>query len=275
MPFTSLLIANRGEIAIRIARAAANLGLRPVVVFSQDDALSLHVRKADAAEALPGSGPAAYLSVEAILAAAERTGCDAIHPGYGFLSENASFARRVADAGLTFVGPAPAHLALFGDKSAARTLAERCGVPVAAGTRAPTSLAEARAFVRAHGASMVKAAAGGGGRGMRIVQDETALGPVFERCASEATAAFGNGDLYLERLVRPARHVEVQVIGDGSGRVTHLWERECTLQRRHQKLIEVAPSPSLSPILRGRVIGAALRMAEAVRYASLGTFEFL
>lgn len=275
MPLSSLLIANRGEIAIRIARAAANLGLRPVVVFSEDDALSLHVRKADAAEALPGSGPAAYLSIEAILAAAGCAGCDAIHPGYGFLSENAAFSRRVREAGLTFVGPTPDHLALFGDKSAARALAERCGVPVAAGTHAPTSLAEARAFVRAHGASMVKAVAGGGGRGMRVVQDEAAIGPAFDRCASEATGAFGNGDLYLERLIRPARHIEVQVIGDGNGRVAHLWERECTLQRRHQKLIEVAPSPSLSPMLRERIVAAALRMAEAVRYASLGTFEFL
>ncbi|HYD70081.1 carboxyl transferase domain-containing protein [Azospirillum sp.] len=278
MPFSSLLIANRGEVAVRIARAASEADLRTVAVYAEEDARSLHVRKANTAVALPGRGAAAYLSMDAILAAARDTGCGAVHPGYGFLSENAAFAERCAEAGVRFVGPRPEVLALFGDKVRAKALAAACDVPLAAGTTGPTGLEEARAFLDSlgpGGAVMIKAVAGGGGRGMRIVRGPAELEEAYERCSSEALAAFGNAEVYVEQLVADARHIEVQVAGDGTGRVSHLWERECTLQRRHQKLVEVAPSPSLPEELRRAIIGAALRMAEAARYDSLGTFEFL
>jgi len=273
-----LLIANRGEIAIRIARAAAECGLRTVAIFSEDDARSLHVRRADEARPLRGSGPSAYLDIAQVIAVAREAGCDAVHPGYGFLSENAGFARACAEAGLVFVGPPPAVLELFGDKTAARALARGCGVPVPAGTSGPTGLAEAQDFLASlgpGGAVMVKAVAGGGGRGMRVAASATELAEVWERCRAEARTAFGRDDLYVEELIRDARHIEVQVAGDGSGHVMHLGERECTIQRRHQKLVEVAPSPSLTDALRARIAEAALRMAERVRYAGLGTFEFL
>ncbi|MBX9702189.1 MAG: ATP-grasp domain-containing protein, partial [Acetobacteraceae bacterium] len=274
MPFQRLLIANRGEIAIRIARAAAELGIATVVVHSRDDAASLHVLRADGAQALNGAGPAAYLDIAGIIAAARAAGCDAVHPGYGFLSENAGFARACAEAGLVFVGPTPEVLDLFGDKTAAREFAAACGVPVAAGTAVATP-EEAQAFLARHGAVMIKAAAGGGGRGMRVATTREDLAAAWERCAAEARTAFGRGDLYLEALIRQARHIEVQVAGDGTGRVAHLGERECTIQRRHQKILEVAPSPSLTPAVRERILQAALTMAERVRYRALGTFEFL
>jgi acetyl/propionyl-CoA carboxylase alpha subunit/acetyl-CoA carboxylase carboxyltransferase component len=276
MSVTRLLIANRGEIAIRIARAAAELGMHTVAVFSEDDAASLHLRKTDETRALRGRGAAAYLDIEQIIALAKDAGCDAIHPGYGFLSENARFARRCAEQGIRFVGPDADTLDLFGDKVKARALAQRHQVPVLAGTASATSLEQAQAFLASlnGGAMMIKAVAGGGGRGMRSVQRAQDVAAAYARCRSEALAAFGNADVYVEQLVACARHIEVQVIGDGHG-VTHLWERECTLQRRHQKLIEVAPSPTLPHPLQRRIIDAALRMAEATRYASLGTFEFL
>ncbi len=274
----SLLVANRGEIAIRIMRAAAELGIRTVAVFSEDDARSLHTRKADEARALTGIGAAAYLDIGQIVAIAKAAGCDAIHPGYGFLSENAGFARRAAEEGVKFVGPRPEVLELFGDKVRARELAERLGVPLLPGTAGATSLSEAREFLASlgdGGAMMVKAVAGGGGRGMRAVSRLDELDEAYRRCQSEARAAFGNPEVYVERLMPRARHLEVQVAGDGSGSVSHLWERECTIQRRNQKLVEVAPSPELSERLRARLTTAAVHMAEAVRYDSLGTFEFL
>jgi acetyl/propionyl-CoA carboxylase alpha subunit/acetyl-CoA carboxylase carboxyltransferase component len=283
----SLLVANRGEIAIRIMRAAAELGIRTVAVYSEDDARSLHIRKADEARELIGTGATAYLDVEQIVAIAKAARCDAIHPGYGFLSENADFARRAAEAGIKFVGPRPEILELFGDKVRARALAERVGVPLLPGTAGATSLGEAREFLASLGdggaitdgkpeaAMMIKAVAGGGGRGMRTVRSLDELNEAYQRCQSEARAAFGNPDVYVERLMPRARHLEVQIAGDGSGSVSHLWERECTIQRRNQKLIEVAPSPALSERLRARLTAAAVQMAEAVRYDSLGTFEFL
>ncbi|MGI5168141.1 carboxyl transferase domain-containing protein [Spirillospora sp. CA-253888] len=269
-----ILVANRGEIAVRILRAAGALGERAVAVHARDDARSLHVARADAACALPGEGPAAYLDGAAIVAAALAEGCDAVHPGYGFLSENAGFARRCAEAGLTFVGPRPEVLELFGDKARARAFARENGVPVMPGTTGATSLAEARAFAAEHGPVMVKALSGGGGRGMRAVHDPAGLAEAYERCRSEALQAFGDGDLYVERLAGNARHVEVQVVGDGDG-VRHLWDRDCSLQRRHQKLIEVAPAQGLDAGLRGRLLDAAVRLAEAVGHEGLGTFEFL
>src|SRR6478735_100415 len=278
MPFHKLLIANRGEIAIRIARAADETGLATVAIYPADDAQSLHVRAAAAAHEIPGRGARAYLDIEAVIAAAKATGCDAMHPGYGFLSESAALARRCAEAGITFVGPSPAALDLFGDKAKARALAKHCGVPIIEGTSGPTTLDEAKAFfasLGAGGAVMIKAIAGGGGRGMRIVDDAEKIEEAYARCQSEARAAFGSDGVYVERLIRNARHIEVQIIGDHHGAISHLWERECTIQRRNQKLIEVAPSPSLNDSLRVRIIQAARELAAAANYNNLGTFEFL
>jgi acetyl/propionyl-CoA carboxylase alpha subunit/acetyl-CoA carboxylase carboxyltransferase component len=273
-----LLVANRGEIAIRVTEAAAELGLTTVAIFSEDDAKSLHVIRADEACQLRGAGAAAYLDGEQIVAVAKQAGCDAIHPGYGFLSENAGFARRCAEAGIVFVGPRPELLELFGDKVRARQLASQCGVPVLAGSAGPTSLAEVKAFLQsghADTAIVIKAVAGGGGRGMRIVRRLDDVEEAYNRCQSEARAAFGNSDVYVERFMPAARHIEVQILGDQSGSVAHLWERECTVQRRQQKLIEMAPSPSITPATRDQLVAAAMRMAQSVRYDSLGTFEFL
>jgi acetyl/propionyl-CoA carboxylase alpha subunit/acetyl-CoA carboxylase carboxyltransferase component len=278
MSFKKLLIANRGEIAIRIARAAADAGIATVAIHPSDDALSLHVRVADEAVEIPGRGARAYLDIEAVVKAAKSAGCDAVHPGYGFLSENAAFAKACADAAITFVGPKPAALELFGDKVAARQLAKRCGVPIIAGTSGPSSLDEITAFFGSLGSNaaiVIKAMAGGGGRGMRVVERAADLAEAYARCQSEAKAAFGFDGVYAERLIRQARHIEVQIIGDRHGAISHLWERECTIQRRHQKLIEVAPSPSLSDGLRGRIIEAAKQLAAAASYDNLGTFEFL
>lgn len=270
---TRLLIANRGEIAIRIARAAAELGIPSVVVFAEDDAASLHLRKADQAVALKGRGATAYLDMQQLLDAALANGCDAVHPGYGFLSENAAFARLCEGAGVRFIGPAADALDTFGDKARARELAQRCGVPLAAGSNRATSLEEARAFLDS-GPIMLKALAGGGGRGMRPVREAAELEEAYARCQSEARGAFGSDALYVERLIEQARHIEVQVVGDGEA-VSHLWERDCSLQRRNQKVIEIAPAPGLDPALRQRILDAALTLAGAVSYRGIGTFEFL
>jgi len=275
MPFPALLIANRGEIAIRIAQACADLGIRSVAVYAEDDSACLHTRKADLAVALVGRGVAAYLDMDQLIAIAREQGCTAIHPGYGFLAENAEFARRCQVAGLTFVGPTPETLQLFGDKAAARALAERCDVPLVPGINQAVTLEQATAFLAEHGNVMLKALAGGGGRGMRAVDDPVQLAEAFARCASEAQGAFGSGALYVEKRVRRARHIEVQVLGDGSGTVSHLWERDCSLQRRHQKLVEIAPSPGLDMATRDAIIASALRLAAEVQYRGIGTFEFL
>jgi len=275
---TRLLIANRGEIAVRVARAAASLGIASVAVFSRDDAESLHVRIADDAMPLAADGPAAYLDIDALLYAAVAARCDAVHPGYGFLSENAEFARRCIEAGLTFVGPRPDVLELFGDKARARALARRLHVPVLAGSDEEVDVAGATEFLTAlgdGGTMMIKAVAGGGGRGIRAVSRSENVAEAFARARAEALAGFGLPGLYVERFVRRARHVEIQIVGDGDGEVSHLWERDCTLQRRNQKLVEVAPAPGLSPALRAHLIDAALTMARAARHDSLGTFEFL
>ncbi|MDE0693949.1 MAG: ATP-grasp domain-containing protein, partial [Gammaproteobacteria bacterium] len=272
-----LLIANRGEIAIRIARAAADLGIECVAVYSEDDAASLHVQVADEAHALAGVGAAAYLDEEAVVEAARATGCDAVHPGYGFLAERASFAERCVEAGVTFVGPKVEHLSLFGDKGRARAAAVAAGVPVAGGLDRAVSLEEAQAFFDSlnGGAMIVKAVAGGGGRGTRVVQDASEVEPAWQRCQSEAKAAFGVADVYVEEFLPRARHIEVQILGDAAGNVAHLGERECSVQRRHQKVVEIAPAPALDGDLRGRIIDAAVQFARHQGYASLGTFEFL
>ena len=277
-----LLIANRGEIAIRIARAAAELGLETAAVYPSDDEASLHLRKTDHQIRLPGTGVAAYLDAQAIVDAATNNGCDAIHPGYGFLSENVEFAKLCEQNNLNFVGPTPMQLSLFGDKSSARQLAVNCQVPIVAGTNENTTLSQATDFYQSlqessnseHPAMLIKAIAGGGGRGMRQVHDLGSVKAEFERCQSEAISAFGEGGLYVEALIDRAKHIEIQVIGDGTN-VTHLWDRECSVQRSHQKIVEIAPSPTLSAALRQKLIDAALSMAKRSGLKSLATFEFL
>jgi acetyl/propionyl-CoA carboxylase alpha subunit/acetyl-CoA carboxylase carboxyltransferase component len=272
-----LLIANRGEIAIRIARAASDYGIASVAIYSTDDAQSLHVSRADSAVALAGHGAAAYLDIPAIVAAAREAGCDAVHPGYGFLSENAAFARACADAGLRFVGPTPETLALFGDKAAARVLAAEQNIPLTRGTDGGIDGAAAHTFFGSleGGAAIVKAVAGGGGRGMRVVRSAAELDDALARCASEAKAAFGSDALYMEEYVERARHIEIQVVGDAHGAIAHLHERECSAQRRHQKIVELAPSPWLEPAVRTALQDAALVLAAAAAYRSVGTVEFL
>jgi acetyl/propionyl-CoA carboxylase alpha subunit len=276
MSFKSILIANRGEIAIRVARAAADLGIRTVAVYSDDDSGSLHVQIADESRALGANGPAAYLDIARMIAAAQAAKCEAIHPGYGFLSENADFARACAAAGVVFIGPSPEGLSVFGDKARARALADRFGVPILEGTSGATSLEDARAFMarRKGGAIIVKALAGGGGRGMRIVTDASALDEAYARCRSEAKASFGNDAVYVEAYMSNARHIEVQVAGDGKT-ASHIWERDCSLQRRHQKIVEIAPAPALDPDLRQQLCDAAVWLADDVKLAGLATVEFL
>ncbi len=278
MGFKALLIANRGEIAIRIARAAADLGIRSVAIYSDDDATSLHTRIADEAFMLEGLGAPAYLDMDGVIAAARATGCDAIHPGYGFLSEQAEFARRCREQDIAFIGPDERHLKLFGDKAAARKAAVNAGVPVLRGIDKAVTVDEARAFHKSLGegaAIIIKAVAGGGGRGTSAVDDIAQLEEIFGRCQREAKAAFGIEDVYVEEFLPRARHVEVQILGDSQGGITHLWERECSMQRRNQKVIEIAPAPDLSSQLRQDMIDAAISFARQESYESLGTFEFL
>ena len=270
MSFTRVLIANRGEIAVRIARAAAEAGIGSVAVHAADDAASPHVAAADRAVALTGTGARAYLDVAAIVAAARAEGCDALHPGYGFLSENPALARACAEAGIVFVGPSPEHLATFGDKAAARALAAERGVPVIPGT-SEVSLEGARAFQAEHGAIMLKARAGGGGRGLRAVLDPGELDAAFATCEREALAAFGDGGLYAEKRIERARHVEVQIVGDGA-EVLALGDRDCSLQRRNQKLVEVAPA-LLPDNLAAALAGWSERLCAG--YRGLATVEFL
>ncbi|MEV1022063.1 carboxyl transferase domain-containing protein [Streptomyces sp. NPDC050264] len=269
MGSAAVLVANRGEIAVRVLRAAAELGLRTVAVHEPGD--EGHVHRADDVVPLASGG---YLDAAALVSVARRTGCAYLHPGYGFLSESAALARRCAEAGVVFVGPSPEVLDLFGDKARARALAVEVGVPVLPGTDGGTSREQARAFLT-EGPVMVKALGGGGGRGMRVVRTAEELDEAWERCRSEAQQSFGRGELYVERLWEGARHIEVQIVADGSGGVGHLWERDCSAQRRHQKLIEIAPAPALDPAVRDRLIGSALGLARAARYQGLGTVEFL
>ena len=276
--FNRLLIANRGEIAIRIARTAADLGVATVAIHAEDDAQSLHTRHADTSLTLGAVGVPAYLDGAHIISLAVESGCDALHPGYGFLSESAAFASACEAAGLAFVGPSPETLALFGDKTQARLLAQRCDIPVSAGISDALTLPQAQAFFASRPAGagvMLKAVAGGGGRGMRPVQRVEDLPEAFERASSEALQAFGDGALYIEELIPRARHIEVQVIGDGSGEVSHLWDRECSLQRQRQKLVEVAPAFGIPERLRAEILDAARRLAQAAAYRGAGTFEFL
>jgi acetyl/propionyl-CoA carboxylase alpha subunit/acetyl-CoA carboxylase carboxyltransferase component len=277
-PPDRLLVSNRGEIALRIQCTAGELGIHAVAVYSEDDADSLHVRRAPEAVALRGRGAAAYLDQEQMVEVAAATRCMAIHPGYGFLSESAAFARRCAEAGVTFIGPSAEVLELCGDKVRARALASTAGVPLLEGSSTPVDVAAAAWFLHdlpAGEAMVIKAVAGGGGRGLRVVHDPGAVEAAFARCRAEALAAFGHDELYVERLLPHARHVEVQALGDSAGAVAHLGERDCTIQRRYQKLVETTPAPGLPQRLRDRICDAALRLAEAAGLDNAATFEFL
>lgn len=271
---TRVLIANRGEIAIRISRALQDLGLGAVAVYSEDDGAALHKRLADEAVGLKGVGPRAYLDMDAVIAAAAASKCDAVHPGYGFLAENPAFARACAKAGLVFIGPDPETLELFGDKARARDLAASLGIPLAPATQGGATLEDIRAFGREVGDIMIKAVAGGGGRGMRPVAAGEDPASAYEACAREAEAAFGDGRLFAERRVRQARHIEVQILGDGVDAIA-IHDRECSIQRRNQKIIEVAPAPNLSESVRARLKTAATDLARAAKVRGLTTMEFL
>jgi acetyl-CoA carboxylase, biotin carboxylase subunit len=272
-----VLIANRSEIARRVIRSCRELDLATVAVYSDADAEALHVREAD--EAVPLGKPHAresYLNVDKLIGAARETGADAVHPGYGFLSESARFAEACEAAGLVFVGPPAAAIAAMGDKAAARWLAGDAGVPVVPGTDAAADVGTAlRAADELGYPVMLKAAAGGGGRGIRIARDPDELRELVPGAAREAEAAFGDASLYVEKLLERARHVEIQVLGDRHGNLVHLYERECSLQRRRQKLVEECPSPALHSSTREAMAEAAVRLAEAVGYTSAGTVEFL
>jgi len=273
-----VLIANRGEIAVRVIRACRDLGLATVAVYSEADRAALHVQMADEAYAIgPPPATESYLAIDRIVRVAKAAGADAVHPGYGFLAENAAFAEACAEAGLIFVGPPPAAIRAMGDKVAARRLARSLGVPTVPGTLEPVTTEEAaRAAARELGYPvMIKAALGGGGKGMRLVRREEELAAALRMARGEAGSAFGDPSVYLERALEEPRHVEVQVLADAHGRVVHLGERECSIQRRHQKLVEECPSPLVDPATRARLGEAAVAIARAAGYVNAGTVEFL
>jgi 3-methylcrotonyl-CoA carboxylase alpha subunit len=274
--FTSVLIANRGEIACRIARTLRAMDIRSVAVCSEADRGAMHTRVADEARVIgPAEPRASYLDIGALLAAAKASGAEAIHPGYGFLAENAAFAAAVEAAGLVFIGPTPEQVRAMGDKRAARALAIEAGLPVVPGVEGSDPPALIRAAERIGFPVMVKAALGGGGKGMRVVEERAALAEALESAARLARSAFGDGAVYLEKRLSRARHIEVQVAGDGQGGAIHLFERECSLQRRHQKVVEETPSAAVDEALRAKLTGAAVALARALRYRGLGTAEFL
>ena len=277
-PTGKLLIANRGEIAVRIHRTAREMGIETVGVHPADDRESLHAQTVDEAVQLEGAGAAAYLDIEQIVGVARDHGCRAIHPGYGFLAENAEFAQACEAAGIVFVGPSARVLRLFGDKLKARDLAAANGLPVLPASAVIDGADQAEAFYEAlqpNGTMILKAVAGGGGLGMRVIHRKEDIAVALVRGGAEAKAAFGSGALYAERMIERALHIEVQVLGDQHGNVGHLGERDCSIQRRHQKVVEVAPSPQLDPALRERIFKSATTLAAAAGYDNIGTFEFL
>jgi len=276
--FSKILIANRGEIAVRIIRACRDLNVATVAVYSEADAMAVHVGLSDEAVCIgPAASVESYLNAKRIIETAKRTGAEAIHPGYGFLAENADFAEAVSDAGLIFIGPGAAAMRVMGSKTSARRAAVEAGVPIVPGTvEALRSLAEAERTAQQFGYPvMLKASAGGGGKGMRFVASADELPSAFNNARSEAAGAFGDDSLYLEKAVERPRHIEIQVFGDSQGNVVHLGERECSIQRRHQKVIEECPSPIDEPGLRERMGEAAVKLARAVNYVGAGTVEFL
>lgn len=276
--FSKILIANRGEIAIRIAQTCRRMGIRTVAVYSNADAHAPHLRACDESYPIGGTTPRdSYLSMEKILDVARRAGVEAIHPGYGFLSENEEFAAAVAQAGMVFIGPTAKAIALLGDKTAARQLAVQLGVPVAPGSDgAVESLDHAHAIADRIGFPLlIKAAAGGGGKGMRLVESPEQLDELFQSAQREALSAFGDGRVFIERYIRTPRHIEIQVLADHYGNVVYFPERECSIQRRHQKVIEESPSAAVSPVLRRRMGEAAAQLIHAAGYTNAGTVEFL
>lgn len=276
-PIRRILVANRGEIALRVIRTAQEMGIETVAVYSDADRTALHVRAASRAVALGGSKPSeSYLDIQKVVDAAKRTGCDALHPGYGFLSENEDAAQACADAGVEFLGPPPKAILAMGDKVEARKIAMAAGVPLVPGLQEDVDAARLAAAARQVGYPvMLKAAAGGGGKGIRIVRDESQLREAFELARAEAKGAFGDDRIYLEKFVTRPRHVEIQVMADKHGNVVHYGERECSVQRRHQKLVEESPCAALSPELRAAMGKAACDLARAVGYVGAGTVEFL
>jgi len=276
--FSKILIANRGEIAVRLIRACRDLGISPVAVFSEADRQALHVRLADEAYFI-GEAPASqsYLVGEKIIDAAKKSGAEAIHPGYGFLSEREWFARAVGEAGINFIGPSPESIEMMGDKTNARVAAVKAGAPIVPGTTEPIKdEATAKKVAQEIGYPvMLKASAGGGGKGMRIVRSETELGAAVQMASAEAEAAFGDPSVYIEKLIERPRHIEIQIAADKHGNVIHLGERECSVQRRHQKVIEECPASFNDPDLRARMGAAAVEIARAANYFSVGTVEFL
>jgi pyruvate carboxylase len=281
VPLKKVMCANRGEIAIRVFRACNELGIRTVAIYSDEDRVNEHRHKADEAYRVGhGKRPVeAYLGIEEILDVAQAAGADAIHPGYGFLSENGDFAEACERRGVRFIGPRSGVVRLMGDKVAAKQLAVRAGVPVVPGATLEGSdaqvLAAARAFVEQNGPTLVKAAHGGGGRGMRVVRKAAELEQSLGAARSESQAAFGSPVVFLERFLPRVRHIEVQILGDLQGNLVHLYERDCSVQRRYQKIIEIAPAPNLAASVRQRLCDAALKLMRAAEYSSAGTVEFL
>ncbi|MDP2401255.1 MAG: acetyl-CoA carboxylase biotin carboxylase subunit, partial [Actinomycetota bacterium] len=276
--FSKILIANRGEVALRVIRSCKEMGIESVAVYSEADRDSMHARMADHSVCIgPASSAKSYLSMPNIISAALTSGAEAIHPGYGFLAENADFARAVADSGLVFIGPSPDAIERMGDKSRARATAMEAGVPCVPGSDGELDTAEeALVFAREVGFPvLIKASAGGGGKGMRVAVDESELAANYAAARNEAAAAFGNDGVYLERYLARPRHIEIQVLADSHGNAVHLFERDCSVQRRHQKLIEEAPSPALTPELRTAMGDAAIKLVRAVDYQNAGTVEFL
>jgi acetyl-CoA carboxylase biotin carboxylase subunit len=276
--FKKVLIANRGEIALRVIRACRELGIQTVAVYSEADRDSLHVRFADDDVCIgPAAGRESYLKIPRIIAAAEITGADAIHPGYGFLAENAEFSETCTASGITFIGPTAHQIRVMGDKASARKAMADCGVPIVPGTPGPVEdVDEALAFAESIGFPVIiKASAGGGGKGMRVAKDADDFARSFNLARSEALSAFGNGDVYVEKYLLKPRHIEFQILGDTHGNCVHLGERDCSVQRRHQKLIEEAPSPAMTPDLRLRMGADAVRGAKAIDYVGAGTIEML
>jgi acetyl/propionyl-CoA carboxylase alpha subunit len=273
---TKLLVANRGEIALRIIRSAHLFGLKTVAIYSAVEANSAHVGAADEAIAIgPAEAAKSYLDIAAIIAAAKQSGADAIHPGYGFLSERPEFAQAAADARIVFVGPRPDVMAALGDKVAARRIAVAAGVPVVPGIETAEIVAAREFAAQVEYPILIKAAAGGGGRGMRVVAEASQLESALEAAAREAAAAFGDGRIFIEKYLAHPRHIEIQILGDDHGGVVALGERDCSIQRRHQKVIEESPAPGLSNAMRAKMIDAALKLARAAHYTNAGTAEFL
>lgn len=276
--FNKILIANRGEIALRVIRACKELGIKTVAVYSEADKNSLHVTFADEAVCIgPAFSKDSYLKIPSLISAAQITGADAIHPGYGFLAENAAFSEICAESDIKFIGPSPEMISLMGDKSAAKNTMRKSDVPVIPGSDGVvSSISDGKAIAKEMGYPVIiKASAGGGGKGMRIVLDESEFENAFKTAKSEAESAFANGDVYIEKFIENPRHIEIQVLGDQFGNMYHYGERDCSVQRRHQKLIEEAPSPIIDPIMRAKMGEAAIRGSKAVNYEGVGTIEFL